>query len=222
MGVRPILGTAAFLTFAAVAACSGAASSQGQLPSDPLRRSSLADPDDYTPDYGRTELQKAVIAERASEVSQRQRIARLEERGGGTLADDQLRVARADLGVQRRFLATLESCEATGRFCPPRLDDPAWSFDIDPDTATAPPVTAPLAFDLAGWRTLAAELHGRACACRTMVCVDSVGVAIDQLERRPAPEVEGDETSSRSITRARECLFRLRGRVAIDGRRFPG
>jgi hypothetical protein len=188
------------------------------MPSDPIRHASLADADDYTPEYGRSELEKALITERAAEVSQRQHVARLEAHGSA----DQLRVARADLGVERRFIATLESCETEGRYCPPRLDDPAWSFDYDADTPVAPPVTAPLAFDLSGWRVLAAELHGRACACRTMVCVDSVGVAIDQLERRPKPEVEGDETASRAITRARECLYRLRGRVAIDGRRFDG
>ena len=75
----------------------------------------------------------------------------------------------------------------------------------------------PLRFDLESWQKVAAELHGRACACRTIACVDSMGVAIDQLEPRPMPEVRGDEVASQSITRARECLFRLRGKKATPG-----
>nr|MDQ3366399.1 hypothetical protein [Myxococcota bacterium] len=126
---------------------------------------------------------------------------------------DQLRVARADLAVRRRFIAALEACERAGRWCPPRLDDPAWAFDPDPDRPVAPPLDAPLRFDVASWRTIALELFGRACACRTLGCVDSVGVAIDQLEPRPMPAVQGDEAASLSITRARECLFRLRGKT---------
>jgi len=76
-------------------------------------------------------------------------------------------------------------------------------------------VTATLRFDLESWRALAAELHGRACACRTLACVDSVGVAIDQLETRPMPQVASDDAAATAITRARECLFRLRGKSAM-------
>ena len=61
---------------------------------------------------------------------------------------------------------------------------------------------------------VAAELHGRACACRTVACLDSLGVAIDRLEARPMPQVQDDDAATLSITRARECLARLRGRGA--------
>ena len=73
---------------------------------------------------------------------------------------------------------------------------------------------SPLPFDEESWRKFAAELHGRACACRTIAYVDGVGVAIDQLEPRPMLQVQGDEAASLSITRALECLYRLRGKVA--------
>ena len=125
-----------------------------------------------------------------------------------------MRFARADLAVRRRFIQSLEACQAAGRACPPRLDDPVWSFD--PDGTADPRLDAPLRFDLAGWQRVASELHGRACACRTQACVDSMQVAIDDLERRPMPEVQGDEDASRSITWARECLYRLRGKVATS------
>ena len=69
-----------------------------------------------------------------------------------------------------------------------------------------------LRFDLDSWRKLATELHGRACACRTIACVDSIDVAINELELRPMPVVQGDEMATESITRARQCLFRLRGK----------
>jgi hypothetical protein len=179
----------------------------------------LAEEELYKPSYGAPELQKALIAERGLEATGERRVAELEARQVDAAAeaapaiDDQLRVAAADLAVRRRFIATLEACEAAGRLCPPRLDDPPWAFDPDPEQSTPPPLTAALRFDLDSWRSLAAELHGRACACRTIACVDSVGVAIDQLETRPMPEVQSDDAALSAITRARECLFRLRGKV---------
>ncbi|HET7503952.1 MAG TPA: hypothetical protein VFK02_23180 [Kofleriaceae bacterium] len=183
--------------------------------------STLAEDDDDRPAYGKPELQKALIDERGLEATGERQIADLEARqddtpsAGLAALEDQLRVAAADLAVRRRFIATLEACEASGRLCPPRLDDPPWAFDPDPDRPVPPPMTAPLRFDLDSWRALAAELHGRACACRTIACVDSVGVAIDQLEVRPMPEVQGDDAASVSVTRARECLFRLRGKARL-------
>jgi hypothetical protein len=165
----------------------------------------LAGDEAYRPDYGRDELERALTHERGAEASAEVHVRELEARGD----DDQLRRAVADLAVRRRFIASLEACQATGEVCPPRLDDPPWTFAIDGD---APPrLDTPLRFDLATWRTLAAELHGRACACRTLSCVDSMFVAIEQLETRPMPDVQGDEDASRSVTRARECLYRLRG-----------
>jgi hypothetical protein len=199
--------------------------------------SKLADDDFDRPSYGRPELQRALIAERGTEATLERRIGELEARqeaaagAAGTAAasvalDDQMRVAVADLGVRRRFIVTLEVCETTARWCPPRLDDPPWAFDPDADPPADPPLSAPLRFDLESWRTIAAELYGRACACRTLACVDSVGVAIDELEPRPMPLAQRDDQAVAEITRARECLFRLRGKSVIQaahpGRIDPG
>lgn len=180
----------------------------------PAARAELAEDVRYVPSYGQPELTRALITERAGESRAERTIAELEAKDGRDVpTEDRLRVAIADLGVRRRFIASLEACERAGSDCPPRLDDPAWSFDPDPDVPAAPPLDAPLRFDEGSWRAIASELHGRACACRTISCVDSVGVAIDQLEPRPMKQVQGDELASASITRARECLFRLRGRA---------
>lgn len=172
----------------------------------------LADEDRYKPSYGKPELQRALIAERGAEATGERLVAELE---AGTGSEDRLHVAIADLAIRRRFIASLEACERSGQVCPPRLDDPAWAFDPDPDGGPqAPKIDAPLRFDLESWQKITGELHGRACACRTIACVDSMGVAIDQLETRPMPEVQGDEVASQSVTWARECLFRLRGQKA--------
>jgi len=171
-----------------------------------LETGSVLAPDEADPPpYSKAEVDKALVAERASVATAERALADLDASG-----DDAAAFARADLDVRRRFVAMLESCQAEGRACPPRLDDPPWTFDIAADVD--PRLDAPLAFDLAGWRAIAAELHGRACACRTHACVDSLDVAITRLEPRPAREVRGDEPASASLTRARECLFRLRGR----------
>jgi hypothetical protein len=37
-------------------------------------------------------------------------------------------------------------------------------------------------------------------------------VAIDRLEIQPTRDVQGDDTATIAVTRARECLFRLRGK----------
>ena len=172
-----------------------------------VTHSELAADDAFKPSYGKPELQRALIAERGAEATGEKRVAELEAKTD----DDALRDAVADLAVRRRFIASLETCEAAGRDCPPRLDDPPWKFDVDAAGAK-PPLDAPLRFDLDDWRKVADELHGRACACRTLTCVDSVGVAIDQLEPRPMQEVQGDDAASASITRAREGLSRRRGK----------
>lgn len=192
-------------------------------PTDPddQARAALADEDAYKPTYGRPDLQKALIAERGAEATAERRVADLEARQADSLIGDQLRVAVADLAVRRRFIQALEACDASGRWCPPRLDDPSWAFDPDPDRPTDPPVTATIKFDLEGWRGLAAELHGRSCACRTLGCVDSVGAAIDQLELRTALAVQGDDVATLAITRARECLFRLRGKSVVRAASAP-
>ena len=169
---------------------------------------SFADDDDR-PAYDASDLQRALTAERAAVAAADQRVRELEDRGD----DDQLRIARADAEVRTRFVASLEACAAGGRVCPPRLDDPAWSYDVE--GSAEPKLDATLRFDLASWQKLSAELHGRACACRTLACVDSMFVAIERLETRPMPDVQGDEAASASITRARECLYRLRGLRAM-------
>lgn len=221
---------AACLTLAIAGGCPGPAATLPQAghpeaPPGDAPHSQLAAEDADPPSYGKPELQRALISERAAEATLERRIGEIEAK----LADppvpgainpaleDQLRVATADLAVRRRFIATLEVCEAAARWCPPRLDDPPWAYDPDPDPGRAsdPPLTASLRYDLDSWRQIAGELHGRACACRTIACVDSVGVAIDVLETRPMPAVQGDDQAAAAVARARECLFRLRGRKAI-------
>jgi hypothetical protein len=159
----------------------------------------LAAADEYQPSYGKAELENALIAERAAEATAEKQAAD---------GDD---TAAADLAVRRRFIASLESCQASGHNCPPRLDDPAWTYD--PSSDADPTLDTPLRFDLEDWQKVAAELHGRACACRTKACVESMDAAIDKLEMRPMQDVRGDETASQSLTRARECLTRLAGRA---------
>lgn len=218
-----------------LAACGGAGATVPPPAEPEAPHSALADEELYRPSYGKPELQRALIAERAAEATGERKVSELEARsaeaGDGPASprrgvaptpqpaaspvDDQLRGALVDLAVRRRFIATLEACQAAGRFCPPRLDDPAWSFDPDPERPADPPMTSTLRFDLDSWRNLAAELHGRACACRTMACVDTVGVAIDLLERRPMARVQDDDAATASITQARGCLFRLRGKAPI-------
>ena len=194
---------------AALVGCSSAPrpAVQGEPSTEP--HSALADDDDLKPSYTKAELEKALIAERGAEATGERRVAELEAKPDADV-DDPLRIALADLAVRRRFIAELESCQATGHHCPPRLDDPPWHFDLDGDAK--PPLDAPLRFDLGDWQKIASELHGRACACRTLACVESLEVVIDQLEARPMQDVRGDDTASASITRARECLFRLRGK----------
>jgi hypothetical protein len=159
--------------------------------------------DDFRPTYDKAELQKALTAERAAVEAAEQREPDLED-------SDKVVAARQDLAVRKRFVAALEACAANGHACPPRLDDPAWTFDIEKDAD--PQLEATLRFDVASWQKIAAELHGRACACRTWACTESVGVAIERLEQRPMPDVVNDETAVTSIVRARDCLFRLRGK----------
>jgi hypothetical protein len=204
------------------AGCPGPAATRPP-PGDPgdATHSTLADFDIERPSYGKAELQKALIAERGIEATLERRVAELEAREPGPGPDDQLRVAAADLAVRRRFIVTLEACESAGRWCPPRLDDPPWAYDPDPDQPADPPLSAALRFDLDSWRTIAAELYGRACACRTLACVDSLGAAIDELEQRPMPTVQGDDQAAAEITRARECLFRLRGKSAMSAPAAP-
>jgi hypothetical protein len=172
----------------------------------------LAEDTLYRPPYGKPELEKALISERGKEATDEKNVA---ERESKETYDDQLRFMQADLAVRRRFIASLETCQDSGRACPPRLDDPPWAYDPDPDRPTPPPLDAPLRFDLESWKKIATELHGRACACRTQSCVDSMQVVIDDLEARPMKDVQGDDEATQEVAWARECLFHLRGKVAL-------
>ena len=177
----------------------------------------LADDTGFKPTYSKGELETALIAERGKEARDVQRLADLQAQADRdpTISPNTPRLAEADLAVRRRFLVTLETCQASGVACPPRLDEPAWSWDYDPGPGSLPkppPLDAPLRYDLESWHQVTAELHGRACACRALACVDGVGVALDQLEGKPTRSVQDDDAAIASITAARECLFRLRGK----------
>lgn len=169
-----------------------------------ITHSSTFGDDDLKPTYDKPELQRTLASERAAVAALEKKVAELE-----TDSDAQL-VAVQDLAVRRRFVAALEACDGSGRVCPPRLDEPAWSYDIDKDGD--PKLDTTLRFDVESWRKVAAELHGRACACRTLSCTETVGVAIDRLETRPMPDVQSDDAAALSIVRARDCLYRLRGK----------
>lgn len=187
----------------ALAACSGG-SARPVGPTDITYHSSLADDEEPPPPYGKAELQKALIAERAAEASGERAVSEAEAGD-----PDALRVALANLAVRRRFIQILELCEANARMCPPRLDEPVWNYAVDADTD--PVLDVPLRFDLDSWRKVAVELHGRACVCRTVDCIDSMETAIARLEIRPMPDVQSDDAATNDVTKARECLMRLRG-----------
>lgn len=180
-------------------------SAPGGVSDVPVVHATISDDDLYKPSYDKAELQRAVASERTAAAAAEQWVHQLEENGDY----DQLRYALADLAVRRRFVASLEACAAHGMTCPPRLDDPAWSYDVE--GSADPKLDAPLRFDAESWQKVSAELFGRACACRTIACVDSMFAAIDRLETRPMPDVQDDDIALQSIVRARECLYRLRG-----------
>jgi hypothetical protein len=216
--MRPVRWVLAFPLCAL--ACSGGTTGKGKFPDGTGGQSDLADEDHFVPGYGKPEIQRTLIAERGLEATAERVVNDLEAKPDRDIAaDDRLRIARADLAVRRRFIKALEACEANGRWCPPRLDDPSFTFDPDGET---PLLDSPLKFDIDGWRKVGSELHGRACACRTLACLDSVDSATNVLEARAPASVQGDEPSSLSLTRARECLFRLRGRDARPMRPIAG
>lgn len=193
----------------ALAACKSGGSPAGAGFDDVNYHTALADDDGGEPPptaYDKSDVQKALIAERGAEAKAEQHIVELESAGD----PDPLNAAQADLAVRRRFIATLETCEATSHYCPPRLDEMTWSFTVESDGD--PKLDVPLRFDLASWQKVAGELHGRACACRTVGCLDSVNEAIARLETRPMEDVRADETASIEITRGRDCINRLLGK----------
>src|ERR1041385_6214814 len=82
------------------------------------------------PTFDKAALDAALATERDKQTALEQQIAALE---AVPTVDDQLRSALDELGVRRRFIATLQACAATGRDCPPRLDAPAGTSG--PETA---------------------------------------------------------------------------------------
>lgn len=193
---------------ASFAACSGGSTGPAKPGDEVTVHSSLAADDEPPPPYDKAELQKALIGERAAEATLERRVSELENGD-----PDPLRIAQENLAVRRRFIATLEVCEAQNRLCPPRLDEPPWPYAADSDED--PKLDVPLRFDLTSWQKVTAELHGRACACRTLACIDSMDATLGRLETRPVEEVRADDVATTAITRARECLFRLRGRKEL-------
>ncbi len=191
-----------------LAACGAPPHSQFETSPTDLTHSQLAASDDVHPSYGPRDLEKALITERGAEATNERRVEEAEAKGD----DDGLRVAKADLAVRQRFITSLEVCQQTGHLCPPRVDDPPWTYDYATDGAK-PTLDTPLRFDLADWQAMTTELHGRACACRTILCVDSMDVALNELETRPTDDVRADDQATAALTRARECLFRLRGKA---------
>jgi hypothetical protein len=187
----------------ALTACSGGSAKPASV-QDITYHTQLAADEEPPPPYGKAELGKALIAERAAEARNEREVTDAEAGD-----PDALRVAVANLAVRRRFIHVLELCEANARMCPPRLDEPAWHYAVDADTD--PKLDVPLRFDLDSWKKVAAELHGRACGCRTLDCIDSMETAIARLEVRPMPDVQADDDATAEVTRARECLMRLRG-----------
>jgi hypothetical protein len=164
--------------------------------------------DDVAPSrYGRTDLDRVIAAEHAALDTADAALATL---ANDPKPDDALAGALADRGVRQRFVATLESCRDSNRRCPPRLEDRPFTYDLASDKD--PKLDVPLRFDLEDWRNVTAELNERACACRTLACVDALDAAMNALETRPMPQVSEDDAAATSLTRARACAMRLRGR----------
>lgn len=180
----------------ALAACGPGAPPQAGTGADVItyHKAELSDDEEPPPKYHRSDLDDVLEAERAKLAA---------------MSDED----RDNILVRKRFIQTLELCKTTGTNCPPRIDEPAWTFEAD--SAGDPKLDSPLRFDVDSWRKLATELHGRACACRTVGCVDTVEVAIQRLEVRPTPDVQSDDFAAIEIVRARDCLARLRGRHAL-------
>jgi hypothetical protein len=180
----------------ALAACGPGTPPQAGSGADVItyHKAELSDDEEPPPKYHRSDLDDVLEAERAKVAA---------------MSDED----RDNILVRKRFIEILELCKATGTNCPPRIDEPAWTFEADSDTD--PKLENPLRFDVDSWRKLSTELHGRACACRTIDCVDTVEVAIQRLEVRPMRDVQSDDFAAIEIVRARDCLARLRGRHAL-------
>lgn len=180
----------------ALAACKSAGTPEAGTGADVItyHKAEMSDDEEPPPKYHRSDLEDVLDAERVKVAA---------------MSDEE----RDDILVRKRFIETLELCKATGTYCPPRIDEPAWTFEADSEAD--PKLENPLRFDVDSWRKVSTELHGRACACRTIGCIDTLEVAIQRLEVRPMPDVQSDDFAAIEIVRARDCLARLRGRHAL-------
>jgi hypothetical protein len=164
------------------------------------------------PSYSRSELERVLAEERRALTEASAVLASLMEQPGNTV---EIALRQADLGVQQRYIDSLESCRARGQWCPPRLGL-TWTIR-EGDLEVPVSLDAELRFDRDSWRTLASELWARGCDCRSMTCVDAMTQTINALETRPTPELQGEAQSSAAITAARSCLWRLRGKASRRG-----
>jgi hypothetical protein len=193
----------------ALAACSHGSGSTAMPRETPQPHATFTPDDEPAPPYDRDAVGKALVTERAAATRQEREVLDAEVWGD----PDRLIAARADLAVRRRFIATLELCESEGRRCPPRLDDPPWPYAVDSEED--PKLDVPLRFDPISWHNVTAELHGRACACRTLACIESMDATLERLETRPVEDVRSDEVAAAELTGARDCLMRLRGKRPV-------
>lgn len=193
----------------AAAACGG---SQTERFVEPVQAARI-DPEatEVVPTYGKAELERVLAEERQAHGAAQSVLAGLMEQRGKSV---EISLRLADVGVQQRYIETLESCKAHGVWCPPKLGM-AWTIREDVDVPVS--LDAEVRFDLDSWRKLTTELWARGCDCRSMTCVDAMTVTIDVLEPRPTPEVQGDQEASAALTAARTCLWRLRGKAGKRG-----
>lgn len=166
---------------------------------------------EVVPTYSRQEMERVLAEERQAHTAAQAVLASLMEQRGRSV---EIALKLADVGVQARYLEGLEACRARGVWCPPKLGM-AWT--IREEQAVPVSLDAEVRFDLTSWRALASELWARGCDCRSMTCVDAMTQTIDELEKQPMPEVQGDPEAAASITAARTCLWRLRGKAGKRG-----
>jgi hypothetical protein len=199
---------------AALLLAAGCGGSQTERFVEPTQAAQI-DPEatEVVPTYGKHELERVIGEERQAHAAAQSVLASLMDQRGKAV---EIALRLADLGVQERYLETLESCKARGVWCPPKLGM-AWTIREGVDVPVS--LDTEVRFDLQTWRAVTAELWARGCDCRSMTCVDAMTQTIDALEPRPTPEVQGDQEASAALTAARTCLWRLRGKAGQRGMR---
>lgn len=197
---------------AAVVAAAGCGGGQTERFVEPTQVAQI-DPEstEVVPTYGKQELERVLGEERQAHAAAQSVLDGLMGQRGKSV---EISLRLADVGVQARYIETLESCKARGVWCPPKLGM-AWTIRDGVDVPVS--LDNEVRFDLASWRKLTSELWARGCDCRSMTCVDAMTESIDALEPRPTPEVQGDQEASAALTAARTCLWRLRGKAGKRG-----